>query len=52
MPHFSPMNWLFIPLFIWMYMLSLMSLIWWLQSPLFPKYFMMNHNFNYFSWKW
>nr|AVW86192.1 ATP synthase F0 subunit 8 [Iphione sp. YZ-2018] len=37
MPHFSPMNWIMMPVIFWSLLTSLGTLLWWSQSPSFPK---------------
>nr|AVW86115.1 ATP synthase F0 subunit 8 [Melaenis sp. YZ-2018] len=52
MPHLSPLNWILSPFIFWFLLISFSSIIWWSQSPSFPKLTSSLTSPQSSSWNW
>nr|YP_011008849.1 ATP synthase F0 subunit 8 [Oligobrachia dogieli]WPV72839.1 ATP synthase F0 subunit 8 [Oligobrachia dogieli] len=51
MPHLAPLNWIFLPLLFYFSLLSIMSIFWWSQLPVFPILYL-NPSMKSSLWNW
>nr|YP_009307955.1 ATP synthase F0 subunit 8 [Myrianida brachycephala]AOR87128.1 ATP synthase F0 subunit 8 [Myrianida brachycephala] len=52
MPHLSPMPWLLIPIFFWLYLMSIAIMMWFTPAtPRFP-YNLTQQPLSFSTWMW
>nr|QGA73884.1 ATPase subunit 8 [Marenzelleria neglecta] len=51
MPHLAPLSWALAPILFALILLTLISVLWWSQGPMFPTY-AANTKFSFSNWKW
>nr|YP_009131425.1 ATP synthase F0 subunit 8 [Sclerolinum brattstromi]AIL54785.1 ATP synthase F0 subunit 8 [Sclerolinum brattstromi] len=51
MPHLAPLNWLILPMFFFMSLLLISSIMWWSQLVMIPKLHS-NTSSTSLLWKW
>nr|YP_009974956.1 ATP synthase F0 subunit 8 [Platynereis massiliensis]QNJ33930.1 ATP synthase F0 subunit 8 [Platynereis massiliensis] len=53
MPHLSPMNWILVPIFMFITLSLMMIIMWWQFLPQFPKTQLPDLNMSMSkTWKW
>nr|AIL54772.1 ATP synthase F0 subunit 8 [Siboglinum ekmani] len=51
MPHLAPMNWLMISILIYLCFFFILSIMWWMQTPMMPST-TLKYPPQLYKWKW